>query len=152
MEQKNVQAQLQLEDSYVKEFQITTLKKIDQKNNLEILGQLGFRIININEKEDKFVGQIELKNNLKIKLKDEECSNIHISMIGLFTGIKSENYNKEKFEDMLKINGATTLSNLIRAYIYTITGLSGMPQIATPMVNFIDFFKNAKEFNNNKND
>ncbi len=66
-------------------------------------------------------------------------------MIGLFIGTKAKDYDKHKFEEMLKINGATTLSHLIRAYVYTTTGLSGMPQISTPMMNFVKFFKEAKE-------
>ena len=49
---------------------------------------------------------------------------------------------------MLKLNGATTLSHFIRTYVYSVTGLSGMPQISTPMVNFMEFFKNAEEINN----
>ena len=148
MEQKNVQALFQMQDSYIKEFSIQTLKKIFQKDDLNINGQLGFRIISIEEKEEKFIGQIELINDIKITQKNEECGNIHISMIGLFIGTKTLEYDKNKFEYMLKLNGATTLSHLIRAYIYSVTGLSGMPQITTPMINFVNFFKNAKEINN----
>ena len=68
-------------------------------------------------------------------------------MVGIFGGEKNDNFSKENFEEMLKINGASTLSHLMRAYIYTMTGLSGMPQINTPMINFIEFFKNAQEKN-----
>ncbi len=145
MEQKDVQAQFQLHDSFVKEFYMNTVKKIESKENLNVIGQLGFRINNIREEKEQYVGQIELTNDLKITLKDEECANIHISMIGLFIGTKAKDYDKHKFEEMLKINGATTLSHLIRAYVYTTTGLSGMPQISTPMMNFVKFFKEAKE-------
>ena len=145
MKQKNVQAQFQLQDSFVKDFNINTIKKIDNKEDLNIIGQIGFKINNIREEKNNFIGQIELINDLKITLKDEEYVNIHISMIGLFIGIKSDDYDKNKFEEMLKLNGATTLSHLIRAYVYTVTGLSGMPQISTPMINFMEFFKNAKE-------
>lgn len=145
MEQKNVQALFQLQDSFVKEFNINIIKKIDNKEDLNIVGQLGFKINSIREENNNYIGQIELINDLKITLKDEEYGNIHISMVGLFVGVKSDEYDKNRFEEMLKYNGATTLSHLIRAYVYTVTGLSGMPQISTPMINFIEFFKNAKE-------
>lgn len=151
MEQKNVQAIFQLQDSFVKEFNINTLKKIDNKESLNISGQLGFKINDIRVDKDNFVGQIELINDLKISLKEEVYGNIHISMVGLFIGVKSNDFDKNKFEEMLKLNGATTLSHLIRAYVYTITGLSGMPQISTPMINFIEFFKNAKEVKDEDN-
>ena len=147
MEKRNVQAIFQMLDSFVKEFSINTLKKIDNKENLNIQGQLGFRIINIIEEENEFKGQIELINDIKIMLENDELAVIHIAMQGLFSGEKNQNNNREKFEDMLKINGATTLSHLIRAYVYTTTGLSGMPQITTPMINFVEFFKNAKTQN-----
>ena len=39
-------------------------------------------------------------------------------------------------EEMLKLNGATTLSHLTRSYIYTVTGLSGITNIVTPMVDY----------------
>lgn len=148
MEKKNVQALFQLQDSYIKDFDIHTLKKIEQQENLNIMGELGFRIINIKEEKDNYIGQIELINDLKISIKEEEYSNIHISMVGLFLGIKTDDYDKNKFEEMLKLNGATTLSHLIRAYVYSVTGLSGMPQISTPMINFMEFFENAREIKN----
>lgn len=148
MDQKNVQAQIQLLDSYVKDFKIQTLKKIDQKENLNVMGQLGFRIISIKEEEKTYLGQIELINDIRILYQGEEITNIHISMIGLFEGLKSEQFDRKSFEEMLKINGATTLSHLIRAYVYSVTGLSGIPQITTPMVNFVKFFENAKEIKN----
>jgi len=148
MEQKNVQALFQLQDSYIKDFSINTIKKIEKREGLNIAGQLGFRIININEERDNFFGQIELINDIKVSFKEEEYVNIHISMIGLFSCIKSQECDSKKFEEMLKLNGATALSHLIRAYVYSVTGLSGIPQITTPMVNFVEFFKNAKEIKN----
>ena len=54
---------------------------------------------------------------------------------------------KERFENMLKINGATTLSNFIRTYIHTTTSMSGMPPIITPMINFVEFFKEENREN-----
>lgn len=145
MEQKNVQAVFQLQDSFVKGFSINVFKKIDDKSNLNISGNLGFKIDDIRENEDNFIGQVELINELKISSAEAECGNIHISMVGLFVGTKSNDLDRNKFEEMLKLNGATTLSHLTRAYVYTVTGMSGMPQISTPMINFVEFFKNAKE-------
>lgn len=152
MENKNVQALFQMQDSYVKDFDLHITKKIDKRENLNIIGQVGFRILNIREDKESFVGQIELINDLKVSVKEEEHANIHISMCGLFLGTKTEEYDKNNFEKMLKLNGAATLSNLIRAYVYSVTGLSGIPQISTPMINFIEFFKNAKEVTNQGNE
>ena len=145
MENKNTQALFQLQDSYVKDFDIHIIKRADKKEALNITGQMGFRIINICEDKKNYIGQIELNNDLKILMQDDEYANIHISMCGVFLGAKTVNYDKDRFEQMLKLNGATTLSHFIRAYIYTVTGLSGMQQISTPMINFVEFFENVEE-------
>lgn len=149
MEKRSVQAQFQLLDSYIKEFEIHTIQKINEKKDININGQLGFRINGINENKGNFIGEIELINDIKIVCNNDEYANIHVSMIGVFSASKDGIDDKEKFEGMLKINGATTLSHLIRAYVYSVTGLSGIPQITTPMINFIDFFKNLEEEKNN---
>ena len=144
---KEVQAQFQLLDNYVKEYSLKINNKIPENSNLNINGQIGFRIINITEQEDGLIGEIELVNNLDITIEEENKAQIKIIMRGLFKYTNKE--EKDKFEEMLKINGATTLSHLIRAYIHSNTALSGMPNIITPMVNFIQFFKD-NENNTNK--
>ena len=145
MEKRNVQANFQLQDSYVKDFMIHNIKRINNSEEFEVSGQIGFGIKKIDEDKFKYISQIELINDIKVEKNKEEYANIHISMIGLFTATKSKELNKEKFIEMLKLNGATTLSHLIRSYIYAITGLSGMPQITTTMSNFIEFFKESQK-------
>lgn len=145
MSQKNAQAQFQMLDSYIKEFNLNAFRKIDGKEELNIEGQVGFGIVSIREEKNKYIGQIELINDIKINDSKEQCAEIHIVITGLFSCNKNQDYDRNRFEGMLKINGATTLSHLIRAYVYTMTGLSGMPQITTPMINFVEFFNNAKK-------
>lgn len=136
-----VQADLQLIDNYISEFSLNVYNKIDNKKDLDINANIGFRIVNIDEKE--LIGQIELKYIIDIIDNGEKVAKIIMVMNALFEG--NENINKEKFEQMLKINGATTLSHLCRAYINSATSLSGMPTITMPLINFCEFFKNAKE-------
>ena len=64
MKQKKVQASFQLQDSYVREFNIKTIKKINEQSNLTITGELGFNIISISEGNDNFFGEIVLVNDL----------------------------------------------------------------------------------------
>lgn len=140
MEKSVVQADFQLMDNYISEFSLNVFKKINNDKDLEINANVGFRIVNIDEKD--LIGQIELKYNIDITDNEEKVSQIAIIMNGLFKG--NGNIDKEKFEQMLKINGATTLSHLSRAYINSATALSGMPPITMPLINFYEFFKNAK--------
>ena len=143
MEQEKIESYFQLQHSYVKDLNIHILQKFENNQDINISGQLEFRIINIREEKDYFIGEIELINDIRVNVKDDDKASIYIAMVGLFTG--NTNKDRKKFEEMLKLNGATTLSHLIRAYVYSATGLGGIPNIITPMINFVEFFKNAKE-------
>lgn len=140
---KNVQAQFQMLDSYVKEYELNTKSKIPKNKKITANGEVQFRIINIEEKQDILLGEIELLNNLDLIVEEEVKAQIKIKMRGLFS--YTDKTKKEEFEHMLKINGSTTLSNFIRTYIYTNTSISGMQPIITPMINFIEFFKENQE-------
>ena len=139
---KDVQAQFQMLDSYVKEYSLKTVSKLSESMNINVNGQVGFRIIQITEKEDCLIGEIELTNDLNLKVKDEIKAQIKIVMGGLFNYTNKN--EKEAFEKMLKINGAATLSHFIRTYIHTNTAMSSMPPIIIPMINYVEFFKNEE--------
>ena len=146
MEKSVVQADFQVMDNYISEFSLNVFNKIKPNINLGINANIGFRIVNINEKD--LIGQIELKYDIDvidndITTENNKVAKINITMNALFKG--SGGIEIEKFEDMLRLNGATTLSHLCRAYINTTTALSGMPAITMPLINFHEFFKNAKE-------
>lgn len=136
---KSVQAQFQMLDSYVKEYNLKSVTKLSESMDINIDGHVEFRIVNISESEDSLIGEIELSNKLDLTVDEELRAQINITMGGLF---KYDNKDeKEKFEQMLKLNGATALSHFIRTYIHTNTAMSGMPSIITPMINFVEFFK-----------
>lgn len=143
MNQNDVQDKIQLIDSLVRESSIKNIDKIHNGKELNITSQIGFKIVNIEEKEKNFVGQISLINDLLLKIQEKEVSTIHVRMDGLFTG--SKEMERREFEEMLKIKGATILSHFMRAYIHTITGLSGMPNINTPMIDFKKFFEKTEK-------
>lgn len=141
----NAIANLQMLDSYVKEFSINLQNKIEQGIELNIDTNVGFAINNIAKEKEDYRGQIEMFYDIDLKSNDNNLGKIHIVMQAIFSGTKD--LTEEEFTQMLKLNGATTLSHLIRAYIHTNTSLSNMPIINTPMINFIEFF----EENDNKN-
>lgn len=145
MEKSAVEANLQLIDNYISEFSLNVYEKINKDRDLDVNGNIGFRIVNIS---DDLIGQIELKYDIDIsdtKNKDKKLAKIILNMNGLFK--ESENIDKKEYENMLKINGAVTLSHLSRAYINTATALSGMPTITLPLINFHELFKNAEQKN-----
>ena len=149
MEKSIVQAEFQLMDNYISEFSLNVFNKIENNKDLGINANIGFRIVNVNEKD--LVGQIELKYDIDITDNENKVAKIILIMNALFKG--EGDIDKEKFEQMLKINGDTTLSHLCRAYINSATALSGMPAITMPLINFYQFFENAVEesdVNNNE--
>lgn len=146
MGKSTVQADFQLMDNYISEFSLNVFNKLNKERNLGINANIGFRIVNINEKE--MIGQIELKYDIdivdnEIKEENKKVAKINITMNALFKG--TGDIELKKFEEMLRLNGATTLSHLCRAYINNATALSGMPTITMPLINFHEFFKNAVE-------
>lgn len=140
---ENIKAKLQLLDNYTKEYSLEVKRKIQNNEDVEVNGQISFGIINIT-KENNLIGEVELVNDIDLVVKGEKVGKIHIVMGALFEG---ELDIEKEFEKMLQINGATTLSQLMRAYVMSNTSLSGMPTIIIPLINFVEFFKNAKERN-----
>lgn len=144
MEKSTVKADFQLMDNYISEFSLKVFNRINPNKNLEIDANIGFGIININEKD--LIGQIELNYDIdimdnEIKDDDKKVAKIQITMNALFQG--TGKIDIKMFEQMLRINGATTLSHLCRAYINNATALSGMPTITMPLINFNEFFEDS---------
>lgn len=136
---KEINAKFQLLDNYVKNYILSVEKRIPENANIEINGQIGFQIINISETEKEIIGEIELDNDIELIENGEVQGRIEIEMGALFSAQKE--IGKDKFEQMLKINGATTLSHLTRAYVASNTALSSMPKVMMPLINFIEFFE-----------
>ncbi|MDR0979406.1 MAG: protein-export chaperone SecB [Lachnospiraceae bacterium] len=136
-----VQAYFQMLDSYISKFSLDVYRKIRSNEILDIKVNVGFRIVNINKKDKEIIGQIELAYDLSIEVNKESVAKIRLITNGLFKG--NDVTEDKKFEEMLKMNGAPTLSNLARAHINATTSLSGMPPIIVPLINFAQFFENA---------
>ena len=71
-------------------------------------------------------------------------------MRGLFIG-NPQKLSEENFNDMLELNGVVTLSQLARAYVMSVTALSGInPPVKLPMINVISL-REKKKSRENKN-
>ena len=145
-----VQASMQMLDNYISKFSFDVNRKtVSNEPNLAIATNIEFKLINIEMKENYIIGQISLENKTSVKVKDENVAEIQVTINGLF---KSDDLiNTDVFEEMLKINGASLLFSFIRTYIHTTTALSGMPPIVLPLINFVEFFKNAKKLEDPNN-
>lgn len=140
---KEINAKFQLLDNYVKKYTLEVERRIPENAEIEMNGKISFQLINIEETEEELIGEIELDNKIELVEKNEIQGRIEIQMGAIFSADKG--IDKNEFEEMLKINGSTTLSHLTRAYIASNTALSSMPKITMPLINFIEFFEQQKE-------
>ena len=91
----------------------------------------------INEDENRYIGELEFIVSVKAKVKNSILYKIDLKMEGLFLGNPIK-LSKENFINMLELNGVVTLSQLARAYILSVTSLSGInPPVKLPMISVI---------------
>ena len=100
--------------------------------------------------EDRYIGEIEFIVFVKAKIKNSILFKIDLKMRGLFIG-NPQKLSEENFNDMLELNGVVTLSQLARAYVMSVTALSGInPPVKLPMINVISL-REKKKSRENKN-
>lgn len=145
MENDKLEAKLQYKGNYVKDFKINILNKnIPKKRKLELGMQVGISNF-ITDKNGCKNARIAMINDIKVVSDKKELLDMHIEMIGMFTG--SIGMDDNMLDHMLKFNGAPMLSQSIRAYITAITALSGIDSITLPLINFNEVFNESE---NNK--
>ncbi len=145
MKTDKIMADFQFLDNKVIEFYIQNNLLNTKDKTIKIDCDMDYKIISCNEVEDAYLGVTNFIVDLNGKIEDNEAFKIHLIMAGKFVGSKSK-LSISNFEEMLEINGAATLSQISRAYLTSVTSLSGMFTINLPMVN-IYAMKKYKEKN-----
>lgn len=138
MKLEEIENKIQIIDNLVREFSIKNIDKIQNVKEMQVTSKIGFKIVKIEKKEKSYIAQISLINDLSLVVKEQEIATIHIKMDGLFTG--NLLLSKEELEEELKLKGAPILYQFIQTYIHMVTGISGMPNIVTPIIDFSKFF------------
>lgn len=133
MNTEKIIADFQFLDNKVIQFNMKNNLLNTKNKKIKIDYDMDYEIISCNELEDKYLGVINFSVELNGKIEDEEIFEIDLIMSGKFVGYK--NLSIDRFEDMLKVNGTATLSQISRAYLISISSLSGMVPINLPMVN-----------------
>ena len=135
-----IMANFQFIESHVIEFSIENNSIRTQEKIINVDIDMDYDIINCIEVEDRFLGVLHFIVNLSAKIEDNEAFKIHLTMEGKFKGFK-ETLLMSNFKEMLEVNGTATLSQISRAYITSVTSLSGMIPINLPMVNIYEMKK-----------
>ena len=132
---KDITADFQFLGNRVSKFVIET-KDIDVKGaKIPLDIAFDYNVINIHEQEEKFIGFIEFIVVIKAKVKNATLFKFNLNMEGAFAG-NTKKITIDAFKEMVELNGIITLSQLSRAYILSVSALSGInPPIRLPMIN-----------------
>lgn len=139
-------------DEFLSDFQFisNTVSNISFTNRISKIGEnckkrmnLNYDSINMQEAANLLIGTIILKIDIDV-VDGEKClTRLSYSAIGAFS--TKDTQNKDKFEDMIKINGLATLYSIARANILTISSLAGIGEINIPMINVYEYVTKHKK-------
>lgn len=141
---KDILADFQLVENKITHF------KLEGKGNYASLNSdleydFDYNIVNIEENDEGFLGLIEFIVLAKAKEKNTMLFKISLKMEGTFLGNKNF-IDYEEFQKMLQLNGVASLSQLSRAYILSVSALSGInPPIKLPMFNVFSLYEKKHE-------
>lgn len=138
----NIISPFQLKKNMIVKYGIEQTEASQEYKSTDVSLGVDYKISSITMKNDTWNAQLDLLIILTGKTNNgETIFTINLDMMGLFEG-NAQQIEKEKFNDMLKINGISTLMQLSRAYVTATTALSNFPNpINFPMVNVFELVK-----------
>lgn len=143
---KEILADFQFVANRISQFSLDT-KDIESKGaKAQVSVDFDYGILQLEEEEERYFSIIEFTVQVKAKVKNAVIFRINLKMQGIFIG-NPQKLTLERFKEMLELNGVSTLSQLCRAYILSVSALSGInPPIKLPMINVLSL-RNKKEKN-----
>lgn len=119
---------------------VTLPSKEETETSLE-LGDVGHAI---EKREDAYVGVLQLRiHSITKSKKSNKKIEFSIVVEGIF---KFDGDDKEMFEQMLFLNGNSSLYSIARSHIINMTSLSfASGQIILPMLNFVKIAEQLKQ-------
>ena len=138
MDLKNSIADFQFIANRVSNFALET-KDVDQKGEkVKVNYDIDYNILRNVYEDGKYTGLLEFIVRVNAKIMDDSLFNIIMIMEGVFIGNPNK-LSEEQFKNMLELNGVATLSQLSRAYIISMSSISGLnPPVKLPMLNIHD--------------
>lgn len=150
MNSNEVLADFQILGSRVSKLLMDT-RIIDEKGRADVSFDFDYEIGDVEEEGNRFQGILKFIVQVKAKVKNKILFKIELEMEGAFAG-NTEKLSREKFIEMLEINGLITLLHISRAYLISVTAQSGIrPPVQIPMVNVLKLRKKKAELSSNYN-
>lgn len=136
MNSKEVAADFQILGNRVVKLTIET-KIPDKPGGAELSFDMDYKSDNVDQNDNQFIGMVQLAIQVRAKIKNKPLFKIDLLMEGVFAG-NSGKISREKFIEMMEMNGLITLIHISRAYLTSISAQSGInPPIHLPMVNVV---------------
>lgn len=128
-------ADFQLIGNRVSNFSIDTKNMSIKSAKAQLSYDFDYNVVNVEESNNSYGGLIEFIAFIKAKEKNSILFKISLKIEGAFIG-NSKNLSLDEFKKMLQTNGIATLYQISRAYILSVSSLSGInPPIRLPMIN-----------------
>lgn len=136
MNSKGIIADFQFLGNRVSKLVLDT-RMIEGNGRAEVSFDFDYEIKDMVEEEKRFLGIIQVTVKGKAKVKNRNLFRIDLEMEGAFAG-NADRLTREKFTEMLEMNGLITLLHMSRAYLLSVTAQSGInPPVKVPMVNVL---------------
>lgn len=134
---KEILADFQFVASRISQFSLDT-KDADSKNaKAQVSFDFDYDILQFDEEDERYSSILEFIVQVKAKVRNSVIYKVNLKMQGVFIG-NPKALTLEKFKEMVELNGIATLSQLCRAYILSVSALSGInPPIKLPMINVL---------------
>lgn len=139
---KKIISPFQMKKNRVVKFDFKQIDEIKEYDSTSVEIGVDFKISNISDLDGRLNAQINLLISLTgITDSDEKVFELNLDIMGIFEANKLD-IDEDKFIDMVKVNGISTLMQLSRAYVTAATALSGfVVPINFPMINVIELIK-----------
>ena len=132
---KEVLADFQFVANRIAKFALETKDNDIKGAKAQVSFDFDFNILQLDTTEERYIGILEFTALIKAKVKKSILFKSNVQMEGIFVG-NPKRLSVDKFKEMIELNGVATLSQLCRAYIMSVSALSGIsPPIKMPMIN-----------------
>lgn len=130
-----VLADFQFIANRISQFSLETKDVENKAGKAQVSFNFDYNILQLEKQGERYIGCIEFASFIKAKVRNSILFKVDLKMEGIFVGDPNK-LTVEQFKEMAELNGIATLSQLCRAYILSISALSGInPAIKLPMIN-----------------
>jgi len=150
MNSNEVLADFQILGSRVSKLYLDT-RIIDEKGRADVSFDFDYDMDEVEEDGSRLQGILTFMVQVKAKVKNKILFKIDLEIEGLFAG-NPERLSREKFMEMLEMNGLVTLLHISRSYLISVSAQSGInPPVQIPMVNVLKLREMKAKSGGNKN-